>query len=735
MATPLEQMVIEIKVETSDLQAQMNKVKSQLEAVGSTSKKEADNTQKMGAAFKAVAGAAAGLLAVHEVTKFLGEAGHAAVTNNKSFQLMAMTLKNATGASKEQADAVDKQIESLSSMSNVLASDLRPSFDILVRSTKDSTTALQLQKLALDVAAGTGKDVRTVTLAMAKAYEGSNTALNKLVPSVKNATDKMGALQKQFGGAAKTAADADPYSKMKNAMEQIQVAVGNDLLPILQKFADWMSSTVPEIQAFFQQLSDPTTAVGAQFQQLTGFIEGAFGFISNNIGTIVGLGTAFLVVAGAIKAVEIAIAVTEGVITAWTVIINAAKTAMALFDISLGALNPAALTIGLTLLVGSIAGIVTIAGSAADQINGMTDSLNNLNNTGVDELTITVNKLNAVAEVAKAHGKTAGEVQALVDSWKSAKGNLVLESLWNISNSSADKAIVTEVDKKITAYNKAAADLATAGNKNRDRSGRNANGIGTYDAAAAAAKAATAAQAAADKAAAVAKAKNTAEAQAAADKAQAAADKAKVEAAKLRAKTIHDNAVQAEKALADKLKSIVTNSLQSLRDAFTQATQVDIGSMFNSMQQQGETSADSLLASLKTRLAQIQQLARDTAALAGAGFSELFIQQVVAQGPEMGDQLAQSILTASSTTQSDLKSTFAAANSLGSARFIGGSTTSMSDKALLASQQTSGGQNVVGANSQVVINTSVLAQTNATPNAIAQAAVSAIKFGVSAGGF
>ena len=101
----------------------------------------------------------------------------------------------------------------------------------------------------------------------------------------------------------------------------------------------------------------------------------------------------------------------------------------------------------------------------------------------------------------------------------------------------------------------------------------------------------------------------------------------------------------------------------------------------------------------------------------------------------MGDQLAQSILTASSTTQSDLKSTFAAANSLGSARFIGGSTTSMSDKALLASQQTSGGQNVVGANSQVVINTSVLAQTNATPNAIAQAAVSAIKFGVSAGGF
>ena len=724
-AQVLEEMVIKISAETGNLKAEMAKVKSQLEAVGSTAKKEADNTHKMGAAFKAVAGAAAGLLAVHEVTKFLGEAGHAAVTNNKSFQLMAMTLKNATGASKEEADAVDKQIESLSSMSNVLASDLRPSFDILVRSTKDSTTALQLQKLALDVAAGTGKDLNTVTMAMAKAYEGSNTALNRLVPSVKNATDKMGALQKQFGGAAKTAADADPYSKMKNAMEQIQVAVGNDLLPILQQFADWMSSTVPEIQAFFQQLSDPTTAIGAQFAVLTSVIENTFNFISSNMGTITQLGIALGVVAGSI-------ALINGAWEAYQAIVGAVTAAQALFDIALGAIDPAALAIGVGVLAAGVVAIGAAAVSAASSVSGLTAQMQNLNATGVDLATESEAKVKAENLVAPKFGLNADTLNSFVNTYESVGREKF--KWFRQATGESPEAQANEI-AAIDAYYKQKNKIIKDGNS---ASGLT-SGVGTYDSAAAlATKAATDAAAAktkAEKAAAAAEVKAAKAAAAAKATADAEAHKAAVEAAKLRAKTIHDNAVQAEKALADKLKSIVTNSLQSLRDAFTQATQVDIGSMFNSMQQQGETSADSLLASLKTRLAQIQQLARDTAALAGAGFSELFIQQVVAQGPEMGDQLAQSILTASSTTQSDLKSTFAAANSLGSARFIGGSTTSMSDKALLASQQTSGGQNVVGANSQVVINTSVLAQTNATPNAIAQAAVSAIKFGVSAGGF
>jgi hypothetical protein len=68
----------------------------------------------------------------------------------------------------------------------------------------------------------------------------------------------------------------------------------------------------------------------------------------------------------------------------------------------------------------------------------------------------------------------------------------------------------------------------------------------------------------------------------------------------------------------------------------------------------------------------------------------------------MGDQLAKSILSASAQTQSDLKTSFGQAVQLGSGSFITNSTTSLSKNQLLAlDAMGGGGQNVIGARSQV----------------------------------
>jgi hypothetical protein len=187
-------------------------------------------------------------------------------------------------------------------------------------------------------------------------------------------------------------------------------------------------------------------------------------------------------------------------------------------------------------------------------------------------------------------------------------------------------------------------------------------------------------------------------------------------------------------ALADKLKSIVEKSVESLRSAFQTAAQVDIGSMFATMQQAGETSADALLATLKDRLAKIQQLARDTAQLAGQGFSTLFIEQVVAQGPEVGDAMAQSILTASAQTQADLKNSFAQSVQLGAGQFVSGGSSSLSAKQLQDyAKQGSTGQNVIGANSSVTVNAPMTVMNGPSPAQIHQNMVSYIKFGSSIG--
>lgn len=701
MSQTLEEMVIRISAETGNLQAEMAKVKARLEDVGNSAKRESGHTAEFGKALREVGKMAAEFLAVREVVKFIAESGRAAVENSKSMAMMTLTLKNATGATQEQSKAIDEQIAQMARSAGVMDDQIRPAFDVLVRATKDSSSALALQQLALDVSAGTGRDLTSVSLALAKAYDGNTAALARLVPGIKGVSDPMTYLTKQFAGAAANAANNDPYQRLGVAMDQIREAVGAGLLPILQNLANWLVDAVPRVQAFFAALTDPTTKVGKQFQQLTGFIEGAFSFIENNLGAIVQLGAAF-------GAVALAISVVQGAFTVYTTIVDIATTAQALFDVALGAVNPVSLAIGLGVLTAGIVAIGAGAMTAASQIDGLTSSMNSLNAVSGDFTTNFETSQKAMTMVAKNYGYTADQMNVLVKQYE-----LLGKSGLEAANKAAglNPAATNNELAAIDAYYKQRSALAAQNQKTETAQG--------YDFA----KAAAAAQARADSIARDEKHKKELAA------AQAQADKLAAQA-----KAQHDKAVQAQQALSDKLRGIVEKSLQGLRDAFASASKVDIGSMFADMQQQGETSADSLLNSLRTRLNQIQVLAKDAAALAGAGFSQLFIQQVVAQGPEMGDQLAQSILSASAQTQSDLKTSFGQAVQLGSGSFITNSTTSLSKNQLLAlDAMGGGGQNVIGARSQVTINAPVSVQTNASPNAIANATVQAIKFGLPIG--
>jgi hypothetical protein len=120
--------------------------------------------------------------------------------------------------------------------------------------TKDVTKANDLLAIALDVSAGTGKDLDTVAQAMAKSLAGNDTALSRLIPSVRDSKDPINDLATAFGGAAKAAADRDPYEKMQIIFGEIQEKLGTALLPILDDFAEWMSS--PPGQETLQEVAD-----------------------------------------------------------------------------------------------------------------------------------------------------------------------------------------------------------------------------------------------------------------------------------------------------------------------------------------------------------------------------------------------------------------------------------------------------------------------------------------------
>jgi len=232
------------------------------------------------------------------LTRELKEATQAAVEDEKSQGLLANALRNTTNANDKQIAAVEKSITKMSLQSAVADDKLRPAFANLVRATGDVAKSTDLMRLALDVAAGTGKDVEAVSKAMAKAVgpDGTTGALERLVPAIKGASDPMAVLKDMFKGAADTAANLDPYAQMKVAFGEIQETVGMLLLPVLRDFADWLVMVAPDIQKFFTDLTDPTTPtgeawanLGAAFQRFGDTLVGVFSDSGDSANTFIGV--------------------------------------------------------------------------------------------------------------------------------------------------------------------------------------------------------------------------------------------------------------------------------------------------------------------------------------------------------------------------------------------------------------------------------------------------------------
>jgi hypothetical protein len=227
-------------------------------------KKAQSEFGKLGSSMKNLLGAAGLTIGLSGVVSVLKESAQAAVGDVKSQALLANQLRNTVGASDAQVAAVEASIKAMQMQAAVADDDIRPAFASLVRATGDVTQATSLTSLALDVAAGTGKDLGAVSLALGKAVNGSTTSLLKLVPSIKGASNPMGELSKQFAGAAEEAANNDPFQRLTIVMGELQEQLGTYLLPTLEEFAGWLSdsSTQDSITWMIDQFGAWTKEMG-----------------------------------------------------------------------------------------------------------------------------------------------------------------------------------------------------------------------------------------------------------------------------------------------------------------------------------------------------------------------------------------------------------------------------------------------------------------------------------------
>ena len=194
----------------------------------------------------------------------LAALGAVAIASVKAFaeddaaaQKLATTLRNTTGATDGQVSAVENFITKTSLAAAVADDQLRPALDSLVRGTGDVTKAQNLLGLALDISAGTGKDLGAVSDALSKAFNGNLGPLKKLDPALAEliksgaTTDEVfAALGETFKGQASTAANTTQgkmkslgiqMGELKESIGQAVMPLAEKLLPALQKFAAWAS--------------------------------------------------------------------------------------------------------------------------------------------------------------------------------------------------------------------------------------------------------------------------------------------------------------------------------------------------------------------------------------------------------------------------------------------------------------------------------------------------------------
>jgi hypothetical protein len=254
-----------------------------------------DSGKKIGKAF-GVATLAVGAFA----TKIGVDAVKGAMEDQKQQAALATALRNTTGATDEAIAATTAYLDKLELLVGVDNNELIPSLQILTQATRDVTQAQALQSLALDISAGTSKDLTSVSLALAKALGGNVGALTKLgVPldasavKAKDLNAILTSLGETFAGQAEKRAETFEFRMMKLqlAFNQIIDQIGYALIPVLEEFAQYVVQNVlPAIQQWVDSNKDELAAglkdVGTTLVTVGKALVGFFKVIADNLGVV-----------------------------------------------------------------------------------------------------------------------------------------------------------------------------------------------------------------------------------------------------------------------------------------------------------------------------------------------------------------------------------------------------------------------------------------------------------------
>jgi len=282
----------------------------------------------------------------------------AAIEDEAAQAKLAKTLQNVVGATDSQISATEKSISAMAMATGVADDQLRPALAALVLGTQDLATANTALELAMDVAAGTGTDLTTVSDALSKAYGGNYKALRQLSPQLyamikdgASLDEVMGELSRTFSGSAAVAANTaeGKFKRLNIALSEAAEAIGAAMLPAIEAVLPYLIS---------------------------------FGtWAQNHVGTLLAVGTAIAAISAALIAFKTA-QVIANAITVVTTALNwslAASAAAANTALTLG-IGAAAIAAGLVVAAGAFLAFKRATKTAVEEIKPLGPQLGEINN-------------------------------------------------------------------------------------------------------------------------------------------------------------------------------------------------------------------------------------------------------------------------------------------------------------------------------------------------------------------
>jgi hypothetical protein len=241
--------------------------------------------------------------------------------------------------------------------------------------------------LALDISAGTGKDVEAVVKALSRAVgpDGTTGALERLVPAIKGANDPLAELERLFAGSAEKAAQTDPYQRLQVAFGEISESIGTILLPLLEKFATWLVDIVPDVQKFFRSLIEALDSPAVR--EAYGSLDRSLKNLAESLAKLFGITTG--PEANGFVSFFVTVAqILDGIVQTVNLLVDTFKKAFPIFNTFAN-------------LVNSIANaLVSISGYEAPQApvsGGSAGRSNSPRSSGPSNTTININKGNVTA--------------------------------------------------------------------------------------------------------------------------------------------------------------------------------------------------------------------------------------------------------------------------------------------------------------------------------------------------